>query len=147
MVSETKDSEELFDTLNDPLELNNISADPRYASKLTELRAELEKWMRQTKDKGFIPEKEWVASIWPGMIQPQTIQPVVSSQQGSITLKSETPGASMSYKVAKDPLSFTGEKWKLYVGPIKIKPGETIIALAERIGYKSSESTRFTLKN
>ena len=42
MVSESKPSEELFDTLSDPHELTNLALDPAYSDKLLELRTELD---------------------------------------------------------------------------------------------------------
>jgi N-sulfoglucosamine sulfohydrolase len=46
----------------------------------------------------------------------------------------DTPGASIAYRFNGD------EFWKLYVGPLTIKPGQTLEAKACRIGYKDSKS-------
>ena len=43
-------AEELYDLAADPFELRNLAADPRHASRLTELRSELEGWMKQQGD-------------------------------------------------------------------------------------------------
>lgn len=54
----SKPVEELFDTENDPWEVNNLAADPAYADKLQSMRrACLEKAV-SIKDAGFIPETE-----------------------------------------------------------------------------------------
>jgi arylsulfatase A-like enzyme len=143
----TKDKEELFDTQRDPFELKNLAGDPAYKEKLNELRAELEKWMIQTKDKGFIAEKDWVASIWPGMIQPLTQKPALKSDEGLITLTSETQGASLSYKIVSEAEASDSGKWELYLAPLRLKKGQKIIAVAERIGYKSSDNIEFTYRN
>lgn len=43
-------SEELYDLNADPFELHNLASDPRHASWLKELRAEVETWMREQGD-------------------------------------------------------------------------------------------------
>lgn len=48
--------EELYDLENDPHEINNLADDPKFAEVLAEHRAILEKWMKETDDKGQYPE-------------------------------------------------------------------------------------------
>lgn len=143
----TKDREELFDTKNDPFELKNLAADPQYASKLAELRTELDKWMKFTNDKGFIPEKEWIASFWPNMVQPVTKEPQFDVKNGMVSLLSATEGASLSYKILKENEDRNSTGWQLYLKPLKLNTGQKIIAVADRIGYKGSAAAEFILKN
>ena len=143
----TKDREELFDTNNDPFELKNLAADPQYASKLAELRTELDKWMKFTNDKGFIPEKEWIASFWPNMVQPVTKEPQFDVKIGMVSLLSATEGASLSYKILKENEDRNSTGWQLYLKPLKLNTGQKIIAVADRIGYKGSAAAEFILKN
>jgi uncharacterized sulfatase len=59
-----KPSEELYDTAQDPFELNNLAKDPGSKEILDALRAELERWMMETRDLGLLPEFEladWLA--------------------------------------------------------------------------------------
>lgn len=56
MVAATKPEEELFDCLNDPLELNNLANDPAYTEMLLKMRDEHARWSDDTKDTGLIPE-------------------------------------------------------------------------------------------
>jgi arylsulfatase A-like enzyme len=42
--------EQLYDLVFDPNEANNLIADPNYAAVATDLRARLERWMRETED-------------------------------------------------------------------------------------------------
>ena len=54
------DAWEMYDLQNDPHELNNIYADPRYAGTVAELKTELERLRRKYKDtdeKRFLPKK------------------------------------------------------------------------------------------
>ncbi|NQU51510.1 MAG: sulfatase-like hydrolase/transferase [Bacteroidetes bacterium] len=52
----TRPAEELYAVENDPFQINNLANDPKYKSKLTELRTTLYNWMKETNDPGLIPE-------------------------------------------------------------------------------------------
>jgi arylsulfatase A-like enzyme len=53
-----KPFEELYDTEADPHEVRNLAADPAHAEALGRLRAELDRWMLEIRDLGFLPEHE-----------------------------------------------------------------------------------------
>ncbi len=55
---EPKPSEELYDTENDPWEINNLANDPAYADVLKEMREANKSWVKKIKDTGFVPEDE-----------------------------------------------------------------------------------------
>lgn len=57
-----KTAEELYDTLNDPDEVNNLakSSDPVHQSKLAELRNALDQWRERYGDLGLVPEEELI---------------------------------------------------------------------------------------
>ena len=48
--------EELYDLAVDPDEVNNLAADTRHASKLEELRLQLDKWIIESGDQGAVME-------------------------------------------------------------------------------------------
>jgi len=52
----TKPAEELYDTENDPWEVNNLAEDPAYKDKLIEMRKACNAWEKKICDTGFIPE-------------------------------------------------------------------------------------------
>jgi uncharacterized sulfatase len=52
----TKPAEELYDVVNDPWETRNLASDPAYAATVRDLRAKLERWMKETGDMGGTPE-------------------------------------------------------------------------------------------
>ena len=52
----TRAREELYDTANDPHQINNLAGDPKQAARVTEMRKLLRAWMLDVKDMGFIPE-------------------------------------------------------------------------------------------
>ncbi|MHC4435787.1 MAG: sulfatase-like hydrolase/transferase [Planctomycetota bacterium] len=54
----TKPIEELYDTLEDPHEINNLIDDPGKKAILRRLRKTLQSWMLQTRDTGLLPEAE-----------------------------------------------------------------------------------------
>jgi arylsulfatase A-like enzyme len=54
----TKPVEELYDTENDPWEVNNLAKDPAYKEVLVRLRAANKEWVTRIHDTGFIPEAD-----------------------------------------------------------------------------------------
>jgi len=56
----TKPAEELYDTENDPWEVNNLAADLNYNDVLERMRAANKAWVTKIYDTGFIPEADRV---------------------------------------------------------------------------------------
>ena len=135
----TKPIEELYDTWEDPFEVNNLSSDPRFNKILEQLRAEHQEWKEETVDWGLIPETELIKELWPpDGEQPVTREPDIileyldGSDNLEVIISCETEGASIGYM-----LNDKGT-WLLYSGPIHV-PGNTKISVqAIRIGYKPS---------
>lgn len=48
--------EELYDLATDPWELVDLAADPAQRTRLADMRATLDRWMRDTGDRGGTPE-------------------------------------------------------------------------------------------
>ncbi len=134
---ESKPEEELFDTRQDPHELHSLAADPAYKDKLEELRKECERWIAETGDMGIIPEKEYIERIWPGGIQPITLDPVISLEGQEISISCATEGASIGYQVLSGDQP-AGDTWQVYTAPFELASGEKLMAVADRIGYKPS---------
>ncbi len=57
---ESKPVEELYDTENDPWEINNLAENPDYKKVLERMRAANKNWVTKIKDTGFIPEADRV---------------------------------------------------------------------------------------
>jgi uncharacterized sulfatase len=53
--------EELYDLENDPHEIHNLSEDPKHEDILKKLRAVLDKWVEETKDRAETPEDPRIA--------------------------------------------------------------------------------------
>jgi uncharacterized sulfatase len=56
----TKPKEELYDLRSDPYEVKNLAGSPEHEGTLKEMRAALEKWIKDTKDLGEVPEQELI---------------------------------------------------------------------------------------
>ena len=151
---DTRPPEELYDTENDPHNINNLADDPQYQDVLKEMRTELDQWRIESKDMGDISEYQMKEMMWPGGEQPVTSVPhfipntdenrnaSMVDEGGTLSspclmsLYCATQGASIVYTVEEgdDP------KWKLYNGPFTLEPGNTTIrAKAIRYGFKHSE--------
>lgn len=141
----TKPEEELFDTKNDPHELNNLANDPKYADKLKELRTQCEQWVNSLEDTGLIPEKELLAKLWKNGKQPKAAQPLIEQKDGTITLSSPTEGAILGYQLYK-----TGQpvnSWSVYTQPFKTNEADSLKVVADRIGFLRSETVELKIKN
>ena len=57
---EAKPVEELYDTENDPWEINNLATDAKYKDVLERMRAANKSWVTRINDTGFIPEADRV---------------------------------------------------------------------------------------
>jgi len=136
-----KPEEELFDTENDPHELQNLANDPAYAEKLTELRQECERWMEATDDKGLIDERSWIAQMWPDLEQPTTQAPDIEIENSMVSLTNDAPGVSLGYQILAKGDTL-GTTWQVYTEPFQVAEDETVAAVAHRIGYKPSEVIR-----
>ena len=131
---QTKEIEELFDTENDPHELNNIAKDPTYADVLAELRAECDRWMNEIDDKGFINEVDLIADFYPNKKPQLTDAPVIEINDGKVSVSCNTPGARIGYRYVSDKAPYLG--WKFYSEPIQAKADDTLEIITHRLGFK-----------
>ncbi|MEM8487793.1 MAG: sulfatase-like hydrolase/transferase [Bacteroidota bacterium] len=137
-----KPLEELFDTAQDPHEINNLAADPAYVEKLAELRQEHDRWIAAIDDNGMVPEQEHIARVWPDGIQPAVTAPAGIRQGQFVSLTTATVGASIGYQVVRKGEAPT-DHWMVYTAPVELKQGEELIAVADHIGYVPSKIVRF----
>ncbi len=59
-----KPVEELYDLEKDPWEVHNLASDPAHQKTLIRFRAELNRWIAETDDKGRVPEDPKVIQHW-----------------------------------------------------------------------------------
>ena len=134
---------ELFDCENDPHELNNLATDPKYADRVKEMSAEMDRWLKEIGDTPNQPERQYIEKLWSGAeTQPKTKNPVVVAKGNKLQINCETEGASIGYKIIKAGKKPT-QSWSVYTGPVKISSGEELITRAHRIGYVPSKDVKF----
>jgi N-sulfoglucosamine sulfohydrolase len=149
-------AEELYDTVADPHQINDLSAQPAHRTTLARMRNAVTEWMARVGDQGLINEPEMIQRMWPGGVQPETAQPYIVPRRTtdaparSAAMKIDGPtemviyvptqGASVGYTTEEGPAA----KWRLYTGPILVDAPMTLRAKAIRYGYKESAETRMT---
>ncbi len=139
---DSKEVDELFDTLSDPHELNNLARDPEYADVLIRLKDEMDNWLATIDDNPKMSERDLVAKIWNGAsTKPRTEMPQASLEEGRVTLSSPTEGASISYKVVQDDVEPKG--WKVYTEPFQMTNDARLLIQAHRIGFEPSETVQW----
>ncbi len=147
-------AEELYDVRKDPHQIKDIAANPTHAAALQRMRAAVDEWMTRIGDQGLINEAEMIQRMWPGGVQPATAQPyilprrttevperretIASSAPMEVVIYVPTQGASIGYATEDG----AQPQWRLYTGPILVKPGMTVRAKAIRYGYKESDEAR-----
>ncbi len=139
--SKTKPEEELYDLKNDPHEINNLTDDPEYIDVLERMRKAHEQWKIKYDPYSLIPESDLVKLLWP----PDGIQPVTepvqfSMKNDTVYLFCDTKGASIAYQLSSQD---NKNWWQLYSLPVEFEKGDTVKAVAIRIGYKQSSMNTY----
>jgi len=141
---EPRSREELYDSWNDPHELENLAQHPDHAATLDRLGKALDAWLAGTEDRGAIPETELAELFWPGGVEPVTPPPSVEVQKAGaegvrVSLTCSEPGASLGYRV-------DGGRWRLYTSPLELPEGGTLTVKSVRYGWRESDEVRVTLR-
>ena len=135
-VSTSRPSEELYDSANDPWELNNRVDDVQLATVRDRLRTQLDEWLESLgTDLGTIrPEREMVHThLWHGTSKPKTSPPTMHLDNELVVIECDTPGASVGYRLRrKGP-------WTVYRRPFpraELGRAAEVRVLAHRIGFE-----------
>jgi hypothetical protein len=139
----TKSPEELYDTEEDPHEIDDLAGSPAYRAQLERLRAALEGWLRETGDRPGRPEAELRNELWPGGRQPVTAAPAFEWRDGRLSLSCATDGAATAYQV--DGRGLRPDHWRLYSAPFAARSGAVVTAISHRVGYAPSRTARFVV--
>jgi hypothetical protein len=98
---ERKPDEELYDLQADRDEVNNLAALPEHRAQLDELRAALDRHLRQTRDLGFLPEDEIHSRAGQGAphdIKDYPLERVLAATRGAGSL--QDPDSAVRYWAA-----------------------------------------------
>ncbi|MCY3778776.1 MAG: sulfatase [Chloroflexi bacterium] len=82
--------EQLYDTLLDPIERDNLTDDPEYADILADMRERLDRWMRETDDpllRGHVPAQPGTFANDPDGTSPRGPQYPLNNEDGAANLK------------------------------------------------------------
>jgi hypothetical protein len=131
--------EQLYDTLNDPFELNNLAADSQYREIKHQMSNALEKWLQQTGDWSEQPESIMVEGFLKNGKAEVTEAPEIYVLGSAITIACSTVGASIGYRLDDGA-------WQLYSGPFTTGTGVIVTAKAVRYGWNESEETTKVMK-
>jgi len=153
--------EELYDTVADPWEVDNLAGDPAYAPELERLRRAMDDWRDEVGDLGEMDESQMVRQWYPDGVQPRTAAPLlvpiceespgreVAPDGGRyagpvlMQLHCATQGASIVYTFEPEE----APHWLLYSTPLRFPQGATTVrARAMRIGYAPSEEVSATFE-
>lgn len=143
---QTKTKEELYDCKKDPHNVNNLANDPKYQQILAEMRTKLVNHELGRKDFGLTPESTMIREMWPNFQQPITenVSFTFEPETGKlVALKSETQGASIGYILSDTPIKNPNlnSGWSVYQYPFRVRSGQYVYAIAQRIGFEESEIT------
>lgn len=133
-----KPIEELYDTWRDPHELVNLADDPMYKAKLDKMRSKLIQWQEEYGDMGFISESSLFKYFWPTGQQPKTAKPIMIQNLNKVSLKCQTPGAHIVYKIVP-PGGQKSPPYSIYNNPIKLNTDGYLYCRAERYGFAPSD--------
>lgn len=147
----SKPYEELYDVVADPHQVFNLAADKRHAETLRMLRRELLDWMRRMDDKGLVPEPELYRRMYRNEESATSEPPLVRTERESdgsvwVSLTAQTEGASLAYRIT--PKNNAGGQasggWLLYSGRVRLGQGESLEAVAARLGFENSPPATVT---
>lgn len=137
-------AEEFYDTETDPYELHNLIDNPGYRDIIKNLRHEYGKWIKKYNRTWFIPEKETYLQFCPDGRQQATATPEIKIRKGRAHVICDTESASIVYRIVSADRKENCERWRLYTGPVDLPEGDTIEAMAVRIGYRESPAVSAT---
>jgi arylsulfatase A-like enzyme len=97
-LSDIRPSEELYDIVNDPFEINNLAEDPEYSETLARYAGVLEKWIADTDDKGQYPENKEGLKLMLGIWGDYAVNPEYEILRKELP---ELSGSQLALKNAK----------------------------------------------
>lgn len=140
---DSRDVEELYNLEDDPFEVRNLANSPENHDQLVKMRKQLAEWQLKVGDKGMIDEYDLVQMMWPGFIQPETVDVIVAQNKNVISFSTTTDGASIGYQLDEE---IGADRWLLYTKPIELNKGQKLVVRAKRIGYATSNPVNYSVE-
>lgn len=128
--------EEFYDLRNDPYEMHNLIADPKYKEDIERLRAEHQRWVEEECPRWNETELQNMERMWPGAKQPELVTPYYKETRKGITLHSKDNGVSFAYQI--NGMGLKKGHWMLYTHPITLKKGDKLVFFSVKAGMKDS---------
>ena len=100
--------------------------------------------MVEMDDKGLVPEPELYRRMFDNEDSAATEQPTARQEDlgdGTVRvrLESSTEGSSVMYRVVSTGTRVTRRgRWQLYTDPILLQRGQSLVAIATRLGFSDS---------
>jgi hypothetical protein len=129
-------AEMLFDTQNDPHEINNLAENPDYFDELQRLREAYKAHRTRVQDLSDKSEAYMAERFWPDGVEPITAIPNLQVENSMLTVTCSSEGASIGYRL-------NGSRWQLYTDPLPLLIGDKIEVKAVRYGWAESEIAKF----
>jgi uncharacterized sulfatase len=139
-----KPAEELYDTDIDPHEVTNLADDPAQRARLEAMRAELDRWMKETGDLGLVPEVELKARMRPTGSWSTAAAPLMTPAGRSfarsikVRLSCATEGGTVVFSTQPG----SAPAWKLYTGPIALNASTLLRTKCGRLGFRDSDEVQ-----
>ena len=136
----SKVEEELFDTENDPHELNNIVDDPAYVNVLESLKNRMRTLDENfIDDKGLIDEKDLIKTFYPDGRAQLTDVPIIDIKNSKVTVSCLYQSQGLAIVIPQEKAPYKG--WEIYREPIEEKANDTLEIITHRLGYKYGITT------
>jgi len=131
---EPRPAEELYDTVLDPHEVENLAKQPKHKDTLLRMRGALTDWQSRVTDLGAMDETKLAQRSWPNEQEPITPAPLIrfDEQTRRVTLSSPMPNASIGYRINEGD-------WQLYQNAVLLNPGQNLTAKSVRYGWAESQ--------
>ncbi len=131
---------ELYDVINDPEQVHNLSGKEEYQNIIKEMAVKLDSFLKAVDDKGKIPEGELLKKMWPGLKQPLTLEPEIDLRSGKYFLTGNTPGSDIVFRIdSVGTMIDERDHWNIYTHPIPVQRGKYLHIRSVRIGYADSK--------
>ena len=98
----------------------------------------MDNWLGVIEDNPDLPEAELIKKLWnDNVAQPVTSEPIITNDNGKVTINCETKGASIGFKVVKK-WGKAPKSWEVYQSEIELPQDAKLLVQTHRIGFKPS---------